>query len=250
MSDYRETFKRKEVKYILSASQRERIEREVRKHMQLTSFGESHLCSLYFDTSEHSVIERSLEKPLYKEKIRLRWYDASTLEDAEEIFLELKKKFKGIVYKRRVRITIDSGRAFLTSHDPDDLKVEYVDDISTEIQDQIFKEIRAAFRRKGDLVPAASICYMRTPYEEEDPQGLRITFDRDLTGCDLIDGSETMSLLERGVSIMEIKCNGSYPIWLARILSESQTYPQSFSKYGELYKKGTHQRKERMKHAG
>lgn len=250
MSDYRETFKRKEVKYRLSTSQRERIEAQAKRHLALSPFGKSTVSSLYLDTPNHAVIDRSLEKPLYKEKVRLRWYGPTSLQNASAVYLELKKKFKGIVYKRRVRVTVDSAMAYCQTADPDSFEIEYTDDISPVIQDQILKEIRAACRRQQNLAPAALIRCQRTPYEEADPQGLRITFDSDLVGSDLLASAHGIPLLRQGESIMEIKCNGPYPMWLVRLLSETQAYPQSFSKYGELYKKCAHQAQERMKHAG
>ena len=250
MSDYRETFKRKEVKYRLTPSQRERIEQAAREHLALSPFGKSSVSSLYLDTPQHSVIDRSLEKPLYKEKVRLRWYGSMALQDADAVYLELKKKFKGIVYKRRVRVTVDSALAFCETRNPGVLAIEYTDDISPQTQDQILREVQAACNRQDNLAPAALIRCTRTPYEEEDLQGLRITFDSDLVGSDLLANAKGIPLLRQGESVMEIKCNGPYPLWLARLLSEVQAYPQSFSKYGELYKKRAVQAQERMKHAG
>ena len=250
MPDYRETFKRKEVKYRLNASQRARIEEEAAKHLSLSRFGKSTVSSLYFDTPTHSVIGRSLEKPLYKEKVRLRWYGSGPLRDASTVYLELKKKFKGIVYKRRVRVAPQSAIEFCKAGNPDAFEVDYVDDIPRYTQDQIMKEIRAACRRHEGLRTSALIRCARVPYEEDDPQGLRITFDGDLVGSDLMDGAMGIPLLRQGESIMEIKCNGAYPLWLAHLLTNEEAYPRSFSKYGELYKIRAAQAQGRMKHAG
>ena len=113
MTDFRETFKRKEVKYRLTADQRAFLEGIVQQYLALSPFGESVVNSLYLDTSDHSVIARSLEKPLYKEKLRLRWYGSESLADAKSVFFELKKKFKGIVYKRRVCLTTPTAMSMI-----------------------------------------------------------------------------------------------------------------------------------------
>lgn len=236
MSNYRENFKRKEVKYKVNDMQRESIVRGIISHgLSLTKFGESRVCSIYFDTKSKDVISRSLEKPLYKEKIRLRWYGDEGIENASNVFIELKKKFKGIVYKRRVAVTTDSAINFLESSDISMLVIEpKALHCPSYIEEQVMKEITFAYNRFDGMTPATRISYFRSPYEETDDFGLRITFDRELIGLDLKSGIHR-ELIEKDQSIMEIKCNGAYPLWLVSILNEAKAYPHSFSKYGELY---------------
>ena len=67
-------FERYENKYKLSPIQYEKVKREIEKKMRPDEFGETTICSLYYDTDNYRLIRRSIEKPEYKEKLRLRSY--------------------------------------------------------------------------------------------------------------------------------------------------------------------------------
>ena len=101
-------FKRHELKYLVSAEQREFIESEFARYMIPDEHGESTICNIYYDTPDFRLIRRSLEKPVYKEKLRLRSYGTASKD--EKVFLELKKKYKGIVYKRRISLNCDEAQ--------------------------------------------------------------------------------------------------------------------------------------------
>ena len=107
-----DTFERKEKKYLVSLAQAQAIKRGLAAHMRPDDYGVTRIDSLYLDTPDHSIICRSLEKPLYKEKLRIRSYGAFS--EAQIVYVELKKKFKGIVYKRRVRMSAQGARAYLS----------------------------------------------------------------------------------------------------------------------------------------
>ena len=64
----------------------------------------------------YRLIRASLEKPAYKEKLRLRSYGVT--EPGGEVFLELKKKYKGIVYKRRITLPEDAAGEFIAGRAP------------------------------------------------------------------------------------------------------------------------------------
>lgn len=243
VSDRRETFKRKEVKYRLDSAQRKYIESAVREHLQRGPFGVSRVSSLYYDTPNRDLIARSLEKPLYKEKLRLRWYGDEDLADAETAFIELKKKFKGIVYKRRLGLDPDALQVFLEEAQRINgngrmSMPSLAENDLTPVERQIRRELLAFFGRHEGVLPSALIRCRRIAYEEEGECGLRVTFDDELTVTDVMEEGPTRELLLPGHSIMEIKCQGPYPLWLVNALSEVEAYPSSFSKYGEAYKKG------------
>lgn len=103
MATFTDTFKRKEVKYVLNERQHRYVLSQIAPYMELDAFGQTRITSLYFDTPTRDLIARSLEKPLYKEKLRVRWY--GTPAPGERAYVEIKKKYKGIVYKRRVGCT-------------------------------------------------------------------------------------------------------------------------------------------------
>ena len=218
--------KRHEMKYLLNAAQTAYLRKCLEGHMVADEFGKTSIQSLYFDTPDYRLIRFSLEKPAFKEKIRLRSYGLAS-EDSP-VFLELKRKANHVVYKRRVSSTIGKVREFL----------EEGKDVLAE--GQINKEITAFRDYYEDLQPACLIIYDRTAYFE--PEGsLRLTIDEnpryrmeDLSLTSSLDG---ISLLPKGWTILEIKIQDAMPIWLADILDKGKIYKCSFSKYGEAYKR-------------
>ena len=257
MASITDTFERKEVKYRLSADQRRFIEGALRGRMELDAYGRSRVTSIYFDTPTHDLICRSIEKPLYKEKLRLRFY--GELREDACVFLELKKKFRGIVYKRRVACSYAAARAFMcgmpyvqacrTYPLPDE---EAARASLTPHSLQIVDEIDAFIERHRPLEPSMVVSCDRSAYAPAvgsqaatvsggAPTGqaaLRITFDADIVYEDL-NGPAARGvhpLLRPGEAIMELKSAGAYPLWLVRALDECAAYPTSFSKVGEAFK--------------
>ena len=221
-----EVMKRYELKYLMDDFQTEFLTDKLKGHMEPDEYGLSSIASLYYDTPDHRLIRESIEKPAYKEKIRLRSYGVAT--DDSPVYLELKRKADGIVYKRRVTTSIPKAEEFF----------EGVSDlgpcgqISTEL-----KYFRDYYRT---LIPSCLIIYDRIAYYE--PGGeLRLTIDRRpryrMDEMDLTGSMEGELLLPEGHSILEIKVQSSVPLWLTQILSEGKIYKSSFSKYGEAYKK-------------
>ena len=216
---------RYELKYILTPEQEARLKGAMQGHMEADMFGLTSIASLYYDTPDYRLIRTSVEKPLFKEKLRLRSYGLAT--DSSPVFLELKRKAYGIVYKRRVQTTIPKVAKFFAREG----------DICAG--GQINREI-TTFRDYYDtLVPACMIIYDRTAYVETGGD-LRLTIDgnpRYRTDHLRMDYSmEGTSLLAPGCSILELKVQGAMPLWLTRALSEYKIYKTSFSKYGEAYR--------------
>ena len=217
--------KRYELKYLLSAEQTDFLKRQLVGHMEVDQYGRTSIASLYYDTPSYQLIRTSVERPLFKEKIRLRSYGIAS-EDSP-VFLELKRKAYDIVYKRRVETTIPLVHKFFSGEA----------DICAP--GQINREITTFRDHYRTLVPACLIIYDRTAYYE--PGGdLRLTIDEnpryrtdDLTLTKSMDGT---SLLKGGWTILEIKVQEAMPLWLAGILSEGRIYKGSFSKYGEAYR--------------
>ena len=215
---------RYELKYILTREQEKNLRRALEGHMQVDRFGKTTIQSLYYDTPDRRLIRASLERPAFKEKMRLRSYGLAT--DESPVFLELKRKAQGIVYKRRVQTTVPLAEWFMAG--------------GRDICDgQICHEMTAFRDFYGNLEPACLILYDRTAYFE--PGGdLRLTIDENpryrSEGLDLCLSTEGISLLPPGGAILEIKVQGALPLWLCRILDEGHIYKSSFSKYGEAYK--------------
>ena len=247
MATKNDTFARKEKKYLITKGQCEAIKQGLANHMRLDDYGATRIDSLYLDTPGHDLICRSLEKPLYKEKLRIRSYGAFS--EANVVFVEIKKKYKGIVYKRRVRMSSAGAQAYIAGMGYEDAQRLHPiagGDVAVELSPgkcQIAREVDAFFARYPSLEPAMLISCMREAWCRIDPEDEncvdRITFDENISYVDLF---ETQSVRRRPVMssdmvVMEIKCAGGYPIWLCDLLSQCNAYPRSFSKYGNAFKR-------------
>ncbi len=217
------TFKRHEVKYIITQAQYEIIVNEISKYLSLDQYGEVTIQSLYYDTDTFRLIRNSIESPDYKEKIRLRSYGLATPD--KTVFLELKKKVNKIVFKRRIEIKEKDVEDFIKKGKDNPIQIE--------------KEILYFINYYKNLMPRMLLLYDRSAYTCS-YSDLRITFDKnpryrttDLNICTSLDG---ISLLPDGKILMEIKTSLGYPIWLVKLLNENKIYKTSFSKYGAAYK--------------
>ncbi len=230
MSEYKEVFKRTEMKYLLSRSQYEALMPCLETFSRVDEYGLSRINNIYYDTPDYRLIKSSMEKPVYKEKLRLRTY-GTTMDDTNS-FIEIKKKYAGVVYKRRI-----SGR-YLDAY-------RYLSDQGNTgcgfDHSQIAKEIAAFLKQYGNLKPAMCICYDRIAMAGTKDAALRITFDCNISWnakCrDLRFTEGGRMLLKEGQYLMEIKVSNAMPVELARKLSELCIFPVSFSKYGSGYRK-------------
>lgn len=219
------TFKRYEKKYLLSPEEYARLRRRLDGHIAPDEFYKSTVCSLYYDTDSFELIRRSIDGPIYKEKLRLRSYNVPAPDG--EVFVELKKKFKGVVYKRRVLMANDAASEWLSGarEAPDD--------------GQVTREVEW-FLRTHAVSPRVFIACDREAYAVPGEAELRITFDSSIRWREdhlaLTEGMHGQELLPPGYTLMEIKLPNAAPLWLARLLSEEELYPVRFSKYGVCYK--------------
>ena len=191
------------------------------------------LLNIYFDTPDNVLIGRSTDKPLYKEKLRLRSYFPPKDENSK-VFFEIKQKFEGCVTKRRVVMRYGEALHLMqTHHPPEKLK----DD--SYINVQVAKEIAKMFERYPGLAPSVFIAYDRIAMFGKDDPELRITFDRNIRtrreNPTFEGGTDGEQLLPEGKILMEIKIPNTMPMWLARYLSTHRIFNSSFSKYGKEY---------------
>ena len=196
----------------------------ISNYMEPDEYAEYTIGNVYYDTYHYDLIRSSLEKPIYKEKLRVRSYGVPSADD--NVFVEIKKKFDGIVYKRR--ITMNAEDAMIS------LSRGYIDR-----DDQISREINW-FLHTYDPIPAAYIGYDREAFAGIDDPNLRLTFDTNLRGrswdTDLQLGDHGMYIIPKDTILMEIKIPGSAPLWLSHLLNENSIFDISFSKYGTYYK--------------
>ena len=225
MGETKLTFKRMEKKYLLSREQYDRLFPLLEEHIKPDLYFHSTVCSLYYDTDDFAFIRHSIEAPVYKEKLRVRSYGVPGAEDT--VFVELKKKFKGMVYKRRVAMGAKAAMDYLAGR------------TTAPERSQMTKEIDW-FLSQNAVKPKAFIACDRSAWVDRDNSELRITFDENLRwrteDLDLTHGSRGEDLLEEGSVLMEIKIPGTTPLWLAHLLSDQTLFPSSFSKYGTCYK--------------
>ena len=217
--------KRYEMKYILSREQLFFLQSSLIGHMEVDQYGKTSIASIYYDTPDYRLIRRSIERPAYKEKIRLRSYGLA--KNGDHVYLELKRKVEGVVYKRRVETSEDEASSFLNNKQ---------DNIG---ENQIAKELVYFRNFYNKLEPKIMVAYDRTSYKEIDGD-IRLTIDEnpryrtyDLNLHSSMDGH---SLLPHGYAILEIKVQQEMPLWLVAILSKGKIYKSNFSKVGEAYK--------------
>ncbi len=220
------TFKRYEIKYLISLEQERALRALSSYRVHEDEFGKSTIYSLYYDTQDFALIRRSLEKPAYKEKFRIRSYGPATPEST--VFLELKKKFQQVVYKRREQAAYSDAVNYLGHGVP------------LSGNEQILSEIDYFISIYPGLAPKVLMTYEREAFYSDDQPNIRITFDRNILWR---DRDLTLScrpygeqLLDENTVLVEVKTIGSVPLWLSGFLSCEGIFPTSFSKYGSVYK--------------
>lgn len=228
------TFQRREVKFLMSTEQYEALLPVVHEHMNPDQYcvdgREYGIYNLYYDTPDNLLIRRSLEKPYYKEKLRLRSY-YSPAEPEQSVFLEVKKKIGGIVTKRRVSMTVAEAESYIQTR----VKPYY----ERFIDLQVIREMDVFLNSYDSIAPRQYISYQRSAFFGKDDPEFRLTFDRDLTerrfDLSLSKGNYGNKIIAADQRLMEIKVPGSIPMWMSNALSELGIRRHSFSKYGRAY---------------
>lgn len=222
---YQNTFKRYELKYMINRQQKEIVLQSMEAYMKLDQYGRTTIRNIYFDTDTYRLIRRSIEKPAYKEKLRVRSYCPANGDIP--VFVELKKKYNKVVYKRRLLYPEEEVMKYFGNGEP-------LPDNS-----QIGNEIRYFWKYYETLHPVVFLSYEREAYYALDGSDFRVTFDENILyrENDLSLGSDVYgtSILEDGNTLMEIKTSGGIPLWMCEILTQNHIYKTSFSKYGTAY---------------
>lgn len=223
--DYQTTFKRYELKYLLTMQEKEKILRAMVGRMKLDRYGRTAIRNIYFDTNTFLLIRRSLEKTVYKEKLRIRSYKKAEFDD--DVFVELKKKYDSVVYKRRLVLPENQAMAAFGGGTPLPVKSQIADEI------EYFREYY------GNLRPTVFISYEREAFYSVDGGDFRVTFDENILyrKHDFSLGSEIYGepLLQSNQTLMEIKTSGGIPLWMTEALTQNRIFKTSFSKYGFAY---------------
>ena len=223
---YQKVFRRFELKYMLTIEQKEKLLEVMRAYMELDKYGRTTIRNIYFDTDDYRLIRHSIEKPVYKEKLRVRSYQVA--QPDSEVFVELKKKYKKVVYKRRIHIPEEQAMKWLCER------------TLASGESQISEEVDYFLDYYKNLRPTVFLSYEREAYYAKDGSDFRVTFDENIlfreTDLSLREEVGGIPLLEKGNVLMEIKCSGGIPLWMTHALTEEKIYKTSFSKYGTAYR--------------
>lgn len=221
---YQAIFKRHELKYLLTLEQKARLLQIMEPYMARDSYGRTTVRNLYYDTPSYRLIRHSIEKPVYKEKLRIRSY--SRAGENDPVFVELKKKYKGTVYKRRLSLPLQQALDWLCGGE-------------CPVEGQIASEITYFRDFYRELRPAVFLSYEREAYYCRQGSDLRLTFDDHIlcrqSDLHLSQPPVGESILSDGLVLMEIKTSGSVPLWLCQALTRERIFKTSFSKYGTAY---------------
>ncbi len=238
---YQAIFKRYELKYMLTRQQKETLLEAMKPYMALDAYGRTTIRNIYYDTDNYRLIRHSIEKPAYKEKLRVRSYHR--VEPGENVFVELKKKYKSVVYKRRLHMPQIEVQRWLAGEQ------------TSEPKSQISAEIDYFLQYYETLHPVLFLSYEREAYYSLAGDDFRVTFDDNIL-CRQEELSLTTevsgeSILAEDMVLMEIKCAGGIPLWMTEVLSREKIYKTSFSKYGTAYQTIIYPKlREGMKNAG
>lgn len=223
---YQSTFRRYEIKFLLTQQQKPAILQAMQPYMKLDEYGRTTIRNIYYDTETYRLIRHSLEKPIYKEKLRIRSYQTAAPDDL--VFVELKKKYKKVVYKRR--LTLLEAQVMKS----------FQQGLPLPVHSQIADEIEYFRSYYEDLHPTVFLSYEREAFYALDDSDFRITFDENILyrDYDFSLGSDVYGtpLLDKGETLMEIKTAGAMPLWMSHELNRLKIYQTSFSKYGFAYR--------------
>ena len=215
---YQMTFKRYELKYLLNKKEKEEILLAMKPHMKFDDYGRTVIRNIYFDTENFRLIRRSLEKPVYKEKLRIRSYKPVQITDP--VFVEIKKKYKSVVYKRRLLLPEKTVMESFRTGEP------------LPVCSQIGDEIQYFREYYKNLQPSVFLSYEREAFHSLDGSDFRVTFDENILyrRNDISLGSEIYGhpLLGKQQTLMEIKTSGGIPLWMSETLTKHHLYKTSF----------------------
>lgn len=218
-------FQRYEIKYLLNEKQKEAVLQAMQEKMQLDEYGRTTIRNVYFDTNNFRLIRRSLEKPCYKEKLRIRSYQQ--VKEQDPVFVELKKKYRDVVYKRRLILTGQQVKNSLFGNTP------------LPVSSQIGNEIQYFRNYYGELHPTVFLTYEREAYTPLDGSDFRVTFDENILyrreNLSLEAPVYGLPILRPYETLMEIKTPGAIPLWMTHVLTKQNIFKTSFSKYGTAY---------------
>lgn len=215
-------FSRFEKKYLLTRDQYDGLREALDSCMREDIYGRYTTCNIYYDTEDDLLIRRSMQKPSYKEKLRLRSYGTPEIDTI--VYLEIKKKCQGIVSKRRIPLQLREAydftdRGIVPGH------------LKSRVEEQICEEIRF-FLEKYPLQRKLYLAYDRLALSGvEDPE-FRVTFDTAIRSRIALPGHICHHDCERKSGHFCRGAGGVWPDSLSQRARNGQRDPLSFLGYG------------------
>jgi hypothetical protein len=181
------------------------------------------ISSLYLDSPDLQLLRMAREGWSERMKLRARTYSER---QEDPVFLEVKRRFNGVVHKTRARLARAEVRAPLRSHawgaparsGPSELRQ--------------FVHLAQHFAVR----PVRHVRYLREAYESRGGEPVRVTFDRALEQAEgrdgelSPDGSRWRPLGLEGV-VLELKFTGGFPLWMGALVARFELERRSISKY-------------------
>ncbi|EOH90947.1 polyphosphate polymerase domain-containing protein [Enterococcus pallens] len=221
-----EIFERREKKYLMTPEKFDLLLTRLQEYMTIDEYGLHTIHTIYYDTEDLAVIRHSVDKPKFKEKMRLRSYGLAT--NQSTVYLELKKKVAGVTYKRRTAMTYQEAKNFLNYG------------VKPQEQKQIFKELDW-YTQQQKLQSTVLISYDRIALKHKKDENFRITFDQNIRyslehfELDQVDQHPQIRLTTEPTVLMEVKIFEAFPLEISRLFSELQIFQGKFTKYGNVY---------------
>lgn len=238
----KEVFNRYELKYIVNKALYKELLQALQGHVFMDKHGDQDgyymVMNLYYDTADHLFFNETVNRQQFRQKLRLRGYNHINRDS--NVFLEIKKKYRGVVYKRRTLLKLPEAYAFLA----DTLsKKDY--SLYDASNTQILGEVDF-LKQFYQLEPKVIVSYDRQAFQGIHEEDLRVTFDRNLlkreTDLRIESRSDGELFMDPSLYVLEVKVNDRIPLWLSHILNDFQCWRQGYSKYTSSYNSDLHLR--------
>jgi SPX domain protein involved in polyphosphate accumulation len=231
------SFNRYELKYVIHASQIERIVADVSRQMTPDRHGDSSgsyvISNLYYDSPELHMLHSKFVGTNYRRKLRVRVYGEAEggshngAGKPRSAMVEIKQRLSRTTQKRRVVVPLDEALRICEARS----SWQWSDASDATVAD----EIRCLVLALG-LRPACTISYRRRAFVgSELDRGLRLTFDTELWGApprlDFYAQRPTTLLMPRDWSILEIKVDDKVPGWVTELVTRHDCQLRRVSKY-------------------
>ncbi len=182
------------------------------------SFPQRWVHSVYFDNASLRTGQNNFDGIANRQKFRVRWYDDAG-DGKDPLALEVKVKNGRLGWKAMARLDLRPSKLL----DQPASRIEKIFHADPAVRDLI--------PREAALQPVMYVTYARSYYLG--PQGIRITFDRNLSFADILRDTHTMEQNHRSYEkgVLEFKFPPTVRDQASQLMEDLSFYPTRFSKY-------------------